>query len=354
MKPHISSLPVIPYRIAAILLSLYVAIGLLSPWLASKEPIVCFGNQNCINALIPYDASTLHTDRKNIPTFTDSRHILGTDILGRDVAAGLISGTRKSLWIGLATAILSGFFGCWLGISAAYFGDQKYRVNRVGFCIAILIFLIGMFYISFEWLIFGQSQLKWGIGSLALIAGCYWLSRNIGRKRQWTVNVDLLVSKMIEVRKSIPSLFLLLAILPVFTTRSIVNVIIVLSLFLWSYFAQYARAETMRIRSENYIRRAEMLGLGNWTIMWKHIFPNIIPTLMVVFCFSVAACILAESSISFLGIGLAIDDITWGTMLSEGRKTLVWWMVVWPGLAIFVLVWSLNTIASYLQEKYRN
>ena len=138
-----------------------------------------------------------------------------------------------------------------------------------------------------------------------------------------------------------------LAILPVFATSSIWNIIFVISIFLWSDFARYTRAETMSVINENYIKRVHNLGFRDFYIMYKHVLPNIKSTLLVVFCFSVASCILVESSITFLGIGLGIEEVTWGSMLSEGRKSMVWWLILMPGMAIFLVVWSLNTIASY-------
>ena len=113
----------------------------------------------------------------------------------------------------------------------------------------------------------------------------------------------------------------------------------------WTEFARFARAETLAIKEENYILSAKAMGYSDLRIMFKHILPNIAPTLIIVACFSAAGTVLLESTLSFLGIGLAAEDVSWGKILAEGRNLKSWWLVVFPGGAIFFLILSLNVLS---------
>jgi peptide/nickel transport system permease protein len=335
------------------ILGLFLIVSFLSPLIAGRSSIFCpAGDSKCLLPLLHYDGSTIHTDRKHIVPFTDMRHILGTDILGRDVFAGLIGGTQKSLLIGILTSFFSGIIGCFLGMAAGYFGNNKIRISNRILLLWILILPLLLFYCSYELLVFDTSLWVWLISMIGGVGLLYLISKLIGGSKKSAIQIDLLVTKLIEVRKSIPSLFLILAILPLFTSPTIWNIVAVLTIFMWTEFARLSRSEVLRISGENYIKRVEQLGISSFRLMTRHFLPNMLPTILVVFCFSCAACILAESSISFLGIGLGPEEVTWGSMLAQGRKTMVWWMIVWPGLCIFALIWSLNTIASYYQTKY--
>jgi peptide/nickel transport system permease protein len=340
-------------KLAKVILIMFLIIAIAGPFIAHKSPLLCFGKNKteCLMPILTYDGTTLHTDRKHISPFEDIRHPLGTDVLGRDVMAGIIGGSHKSLLIGILSSILSAILGCMLGIAAGYYRDDRIKTSKWMLGLWLILWPIIVFYSTYELLVF-RNLLWWWVGLIAgTVAVMWWMSKVIGGQKDIHIPVDLMVTKLIEIRKSIPSLFLVLAILPLFARPTIWNIIVVLTLFMWSEFARFARAEVMRIRGEHYIKRVEQLGLSDYKIMVRHLLPNMLPTILVVFCFSCAACILAESSISFLGIGLGPEEVTWGSMLSQGRKTMVWWMVVFPGLCIFMLIWALNTLAVYYQSR---
>jgi peptide/nickel transport system permease protein len=276
---------------------------------------------------------------------------MGTDILGRDVAAGMIHGSRQSLLSGLASTILGGTIGVILGMMAGFYGSRGVKVHIIPLVLGIIGIGILFFYLWYS-----SKKLIFGLAMVMVVMFMYMLHKVLNASKilpHWktTFPIDTIVLKAIEIRKSIPPLFLILALLPIFASPSVWNVVVVLSILIWSDFARYSRAETMNIANTNYIERVLHSGFSGWYILTRHILPNILPTLMVLFCFSVGACILAESSISFLGIGVAATDITWGTILAEGRKTLMWWMIVFPGIAIFLVIWSLNMIVNYLQNE---
>ena len=119
---------------------------------------------------------------------------------------------------------------------------------------------------------------------------------------------------------------------------------------MWTDFARFARAETLAVKGETYIQSARVLGYDSLRILFIHILPNILPTLLVVICFNISSAIILESSLSFLGIGLPVEEISWGKLLAEGRNMKLWWLVVFPGFAIFVVVLCLNILATHFQN----
>jgi ABC-type dipeptide/oligopeptide/nickel transport system permease subunit len=337
-------------KLALAILSIFCLVSIFGSWLANEKDILCFGEGKCILPIIEHSPQSIHTELKNKAPGEHPDHILGTDILGRDVAAAMIIGSKQSLLSGIASTCIGGFIGITLGLLAGFFGTKGAKIH-------IVILLFGIFFISLSifYLVYASQKWLWILIVILTVVILTLIHKAISKNSKQTayflsIPIDLLVTKMIEIRKSIPPLFLLLALLPVFASPSIWNIVIVLSILVWSDFARYTRAETMDIRQSNYIERVIQTGFGTWYILYKHILPNILPTVITVFCFSVGACILAESSISFLGIGIAPTDITWGTMMAEGRQTMKWWMILCPGVAIFMVIWSLNTIANYLQE----
>jgi peptide/nickel transport system permease protein len=337
-------------KLAWAVLCLYMLIGITAPYIASPEKYLCLNQKTCLLPIIPYGAKTLNTDMKNTQPWSKTGHSLGTDILGRDTAAGLVHGTRKSLFIGFASTLFGGVLGSLLGMAAGYYRDDRIRYRWPSILIWIISMTIVLFYMSTEFLYTSAQPIVF-MGLALVISGLLgWIFGKIPYGKMTIIPIDTIVSKMIEIRKSIPSLFLILALIPIFKFGSIWSVIFILSMLMWSDFARYARAEVMNLREENFIKRAQMNGLGDFTIFYRHIWPNIQATMVVVFCFAVASCVLAESAISFLGLGLDATEVTWGSMLAEGRKTLVWWLIVFPGLAIFGLVWSLTSLAEYYRK----
>lgn len=204
-----------------------------------------------------------------------------------------------------------------------------------------------------EWIIFNPSMLYFSLGCLVMIilvrASTGWLNKWEYFKK-YDVPFDMLLLKVIEVRKSFPGIFILLALVSLFAVPSIWNIVFIIALLGWTEFARFARAETLAIKEENYIISVKVLGFSDVRILFRHILPNILPTLIVIACFSIGSAVLLESTLSFLGIGLPVEEVTWGKMMAEGRNMNAWWLVVFPGLAIFILILSLNSLASGYQK----
>lgn len=129
----------------------------------------------------------------------------------------------------------------------------------------------------------------------------------------------------------------------VMTRPSVFMLSVMVAIIRWTLFVQVARAETLKERVANYVISAENINLPWWKILIKHIWPNIKSSLLVTAIFSFSAAILVEASLSFIGLGLRIEVVTWGSLLNAGRQYMPgWWLSLFPGLAIFSLLLSLN------------
>jgi len=322
---------------------------------------------------IPYSAST--QDRRNAShkgpleeqRVPDARyhHVLGTDGIGRDVAAGMIHGTRAAMLVGLIAMSLASFIGITLGSLAGFFGDNRLQISLVRLLSNLVGILIGGFY-AFKvrsyalgqamenghfWLTFGES--------LAILAGFILLANALSwllersKSMQYPVRLpfDMLVMRLIEIFNSIPTLLLILAMLAVIDQSSIFHVMLIIGLIRWTGIARFIRAELLRIRSLSYVEAAQAMGFRSLRILFRHAIPNALTPVLITIAFGIASAILLEAALSFLGIGLDSDVVTWGSMLKTARnQPSAWWLAVFPGLAIFVTVTLFNLIGEGITE----
>jgi peptide/nickel transport system permease protein len=165
------------------------------------------------------------------------------------------------------------------------------------------------------------------------------------------VPVDILISRLIEVKVSIPTMLLILSIVAVMKSPSILMVMVIIGLTSWTSIAKYTRAELLKVRSLEFIQAAQSLGYGEWRTIFKHALPNSLSSVLVSIAFGVAGAILLESSLSFLGIGMKPEDVTWGSMLSSARGYFkAWWLAIFPGMAIFITVTIFNLLGEGLTD----
>lgn len=214
-------------------------------------------------------------------------HPLGTTNEGIDVLAALVHGTSVAISIGFVSTSIAALIGIPLGALAGFFGG-------------------------------------------------------------W---VDTIISRVIEVFLCIPSLVLIMAIIALVDKPSIWYVMAVIGIISWTSIARLTRAEFLKLRQMDYVSAAQALGAGNLRIMFRHILPNALAPVLVPITFGIAAAILIESGLSLLGLTGDTNPARWGALLSSARQDLTkWWLVVYPGLAIFLSVSAYNLIGEGLQE----
>ena len=225
-------------------------------------------------------------DRLTPPTWR-GEHPLGTDTLGRDVASRLLHGARVSLVVGFSAVLLAGVLGVVLG----------------------------------------------------LVSGWY---------RGW---LDDVVMRIGDVQLAFPVLVLAVGVLAVLGA-GLLNLILVLSATGWITYARIVRGEVLTLRERDFVAAARALGASDAWIVARHLLPNVLPPITVVATFSVARTIIAEASLSFLGLGIPAPEPSWGAMLDEGRNyiTTGWWLALFPGLAILLLVLGINLVGDWLRD----
>lgn len=164
--------------------------------------------------------------------------------------------------------------------------------------------------------------------------------------------LDLLVMRLVDITLSIPSILFAL-VLAAAIGAGLFTVLIVIGYILWAYYARQIRGEVLSIRESDYISRARVTGASHARIIVRHVFPNVINTIIVLATLQVGFVILLEASLSFLGVGLQRPSPAWGLMVADGREVIVsfWWVSLFPGLAIMLTVLSLNLLGDWLRDK---
>jgi peptide/nickel transport system permease protein len=162
--------------------------------------------------------------------------------------------------------------------------------------------------------------------------------------------VDMIGMRIVEIFEAIPTLFLLLTFVAFFG-RSIYMMMVIIGITSWSGYARYMRAEFLKLRKQEYVQAAIASGLPLTSILFRHMLPNGVAPLLVAASFGVASAILAEATLSFLGLGL-VDAPSWGQMLNQAvqSSSFHWWMAVFPGGAIFMTVFSYNLVGEALRD----
>jgi peptide/nickel transport system permease protein len=163
--------------------------------------------------------------------------------------------------------------------------------------------------------------------------------------------LDAIVMRLIDAMLAIPFLILAIA-LAAFLGPSLINAMIAIGVAQIPIFARLTRGQVMAIKNEDYIEAANAVGNPRRRIIWRHIFPNALPPILVQASLAAAGAIIAEASLSFLGLGQQPPNPSWGSMLNTARSFMSQapWMAFWPGLAIFSLVLSLNLFGDGLRD----
>lgn len=295
------------------------------------------------------------------------RHWFGTDVLGRDLLAGMIHATRIDLSIGIVAMGVAALIGILLGSLAGFFGDTKLKISR-GRLILNLGFLFVAWFYAFSARSFAISdaaassfgamivQLLISFIIFGTIMGIANLLSNMLKRisffaKKIALPLDITISRAIEVVVSVPVIFLIIMILAIVEKGSIFWVMVIIGLTRWTGIARFIRAELLRIRSLEYIEAANALGFSQLKILVKHAIPNSLAPVFIAIAFGIASTILIEAFLSFIGLGVPPDVPTWGSLLNAGRQSPTeWWMALFPGLAIFITVTLFNLIGEGLTD----
>ncbi|MXZ02248.1 MAG: ABC transporter permease [Chloroflexi bacterium] len=213
---------------------------------------------------------------------------LGTDPLGRDLLSRIIWGARYSMLIASVVLISGAIGGTILGLIAGYFG------------------------------------------------GIY----------------DEILMRMVDLTLGVPFILVALATVVVFGS-SMLLIIALLILFSWSGFARQVRAETLRLKAADYVALAIVAGASSNRIVTKHVLPGVTNTVLVIASLAIGQLILTEATLSFLGVGIPKPRPAWGSMVAEGRDYIntSYWMALFPGLAIFAVVFAMNFLGDWIRDR---
>lgn len=163
--------------------------------------------------------------------------------------------------------------------------------------------------------------------------------------------IDAVLMRLTDIALSLP-LILIAVVLVAVSEPSFGNVILVIALLLWPRFARQVRGETLAIKQQDFVALAVVAGRSSWWIMSRHIFPNVVPTLLVITTLQVGYVILLEGTLSFLGVGVPPPNPAWGLMIADGRGFLAtaWWISLFPGLAMLLIVLAVNLMGDWLRD----
>ena len=217
----------------------------------------------------------------------NSKFILGTDGVGRDILSRIIYGSRISVTIGILSVLLGTLIGIPLGLVAGFYGGK----------------------------------------------------------------VDTVIMRLADVQMSFPFILLAMYLLSILG-GGLMNIIVVLGIGTWFKYARAVRGQVLYINELEYIDSARALGSKTFRILFRHVLPNTLAPIIVVASFSVAAAILSEAGLSFVGLGVNPEVPAWGSMLSEGRSYIrtAWWIVAFPGVAITLTVLGVNLLGDFLRD----
>lgn len=214
---------------------------------------------------------------------------LGTDFLGRDVLSRLMYGARISLIVALTGTLFAGGIGTVLGVLAGYMG------------------------------------------------------------RWW----DEIIMRITDAWLTLPSLVFAILLSSV-RGSGLWNVVLILALVFWSRYSRAVRGEVLTIRERDFVKLAEINGIGKLTIIRRHLIPNVMNTVMVLFSLQVGVAVIIEASLSFLGVGVPPPEPSWGLMMAQERESLMegrWWLEIFPGTCITLLVLSANMLGDWLRVR---
>jgi peptide/nickel transport system permease protein len=327
-------------------------------------------------------------DAKNLYAAPSGAHIMGTDGLGRDIFSRVLYAGRVSLLVGILVAFLSAIIGVVMGLMAGYYSGQPlvlaagpgsslwdelrrsqgsafmvWTVVRYVIWAAVLFFIVQVTAQFASTFTGAGVALTWIVGGgVALTLAYFSLYRAI------VIDIDNLISRFIDVMLSLPQIPFLLILSGLLAnpevplgkvldttfgdSRSIVLIIIVLTLFGWLGTARVIRGLTLSLRQREFTDAARALGSSDWRIMLRHLLPNAVAPIIVQVTLDVGNNIISEAALSFLGFGIQEPTASWGNMLSGAQEAIFQspYTVFWPGLFILLTALSINFLGDGLRD----
>ena len=164
--------------------------------------------------------------------------------------------------------------------------------------------------------------------------------------------IDTLLMRLVDISLSLPGI-LIAVLLSVVFEPSFTNVIVVVAFLLWPSYARLVRGETLGIKHQEFVSLARIADCSSLTIMFRHIVPNLAPSVLVLATLHVGYVIVLEAALSFLGVGIPPPTPSWGVMVADGRGLIeqAWWVSILPGIAILVTVLSLNVLGDWVRDR---
>ena len=243
----------------------------------------------CLCAELIMTKDPAYMDLLNYNKAPDREFLFGTDTMGRDIFSMIWYGGRISLLIGVLATFLS-------TVLAIVFGS---------------------------------------------VSGC---------APEW---VDSLLMRFTEIFLSIPNLLLVILLQAVLGKASIFSISFIIGITSWPSIAKVVRTEVKQIRNSGYVIAARCMGGSFQHVLWKHLTPNFASSIMFMVVMNIRSAIIAESTLSFMGIGLPLEQISWGSMLSNADKALMtksWWIILIPGLFLTVTLMCMTNLGNYLRK----
>jgi peptide/nickel transport system permease protein len=201
-------------------------------------------------------------------------------------------------------------------------------------------------------IIFG-TRISLGVGLVVLLIGGV-VGTTIGIvSGYFGGNVDEVLMRLVDMTLAVP--FILVAlVVAIVLGNSLTIIVILLVIFFWTGFARQIRAETLQLKTMDYVAFSKISGASSIRIMYKHILPGVFSTLIVVSTLTVGTVILVESILSFLGVGVPGPTPTWGAMIADGRNYLTtgWWIAFFPGIALLLTVLAFNFLGDWLRDTF--
>lgn len=237
--------------------------------------------------LAPHDPLEIDLLNSRMAPGEDWSYPLGTDIMGRDMLSRMIYGAQTAAKISMLALVVGMVVGTFLGLWAGYKGG--------------------------------------------------WL--------------DTIIMRFADAALGFPTILAALIVV-VILGSGIEAIVLAMFITVWARFARMIRGDVLAVKDQDFVTLARITGVSTPVIIWRHIFPNTVNTLMVVTSILVGQVILLEAALSFLGLGLEPGAAAWGIMVAEGRTVILqmWWLALFPGVAITILVLALNFFGDWLRD----